>query len=107
MNTEWTFETERISSKDEHGELIAEATFHEKANGEFDIDHTYVVPRFRGQGIADDMMKALTGLMREKGVRVTASCSYANAWLKKHKTEYADIISGELESEAVACRITP
>lgn len=102
---EWTYEKERISSTDEHGELIAEATFHEKADGVFNIGHTYVVPSMRGQGIAEDMMAAVAGYIREKKGKVTASCSYANAWLKRHQKEYQDIISKDLADEALACRL--
>ncbi len=105
MNIEWIFERERICSVDQYGELIAEATFHEKADGVLDIDHTYVVSRLRGRGIADQMMAAAAGLIRERKRKVTASCAYANAWLKRHQKEYADIISDDLASEAPACRV--
>ncbi len=102
---EWTVEQGRICSRDESGEVIAEATFHEKANGDYDIDHTYVVPQLRGRGVADDMMTAVAEHFRNNKNRVTASCSYANAWFKTHRAEYADIISNELENETPACRI--
>ncbi len=102
---DWIVEQGRVFSKDDHGELIAEATFYEKSNGDFYIDHTYVVPRLRSRGIADEMKKALATVIRERGGKVTASCSYANAWLKRHKGEYTDIISKDLMNEAIACHL--
>lgn len=102
---DWIVESGRVCGLDEQGEIIAEATFYEKPNGVYDIDHTYVVPRLRGRGIADDMMRAAAGLVREKGAKVTASCSYANIWLTRHKDEFADIVAQEIGNEALACRL--
>lgn len=38
---------------------MCEAKFIHKENGEMDIDHTYVNPVLRGQGVAGKMSKAL------------------------------------------------
>lgn len=105
MNIEWTFEPGRVFSIDEQDELIAEATFCEKADGVLDIDHTYVISRLRGQGIAGQLMTAAAEHIRERKGKVTASCSYANAWFKRHQKDYADIISDDLAGEAPACRL--
>ena len=105
MSIEWTIEQGRISSRGEHDELIAEATFCERENGVFDINHTFVVPRLRGRGVAGQMMSAIAALIREKKGKVTASCPYAHAWLKKHEKEYADIVSSDLNDQAPACRL--
>jgi predicted GNAT family acetyltransferase len=101
----WNFEQERIYSLDEKGKLIAETTFYKKGNGVMDIDHTYVHPDLRGKGVAGDMMAIVAEYLRKKGVQVTASCSYANSWLKKHKESYADIISQDMFNEALSCSI--
>jgi predicted GNAT family acetyltransferase len=37
---DWKYENGRIYSTDEKGELMGEATFIRKENGEMDIDHT-------------------------------------------------------------------
>ncbi|SEG14395.1 hypothetical protein SAMN05660865_01845 [Caloramator fervidus] len=102
---DWKFEDGRIYSVDEKGELMAETTYVVKENGEVDIDHTYVNPVLRGQGVASKMMEVVVEFLREKGVKVTASCSYAHNWLKKNKEKYSDIISKEFENEAIACKI--
>lgn len=102
---DWKYESRRIYSVDEHNELIAEATFTFKDNGEVDIEHTYVNPALRGQGIAGKMMEVVAAYLREKGLKATASCSYANSWLTKNKELYADIISDELANEVIVCKI--
>lgn len=86
----------RVFGMDENKELMAETTFVYKENGEVDIDHTYVNPVLRGQGAAGKMMEVVASHLREKGLKATASCSYANAWLLKNREANADIISDDL-----------
>ncbi len=88
--------TGRVFSIDENKELMAETTYVYKENGEVDIDYTYVNPILRGQGAAGKMMQVVASHLREKGLKATASCSYANAWLLKNRKAYADIISEDL-----------
>lgn len=101
----WNFENGRIYSVDEKGELMAETTYVLKENKEVDIDHTYVNPVLRGQGVASKMMEVVAEYLREKGLKATASCSYANNWLQKNKDKYSDIISKDIENETIACKI--
>ncbi|NLI55323.1 MAG: N-acetyltransferase [Clostridiales bacterium] len=86
----------RIFSMDEHQELMAETTYVYTKDGEVDIDHTYVNPVLRGQGAAGKMMEVVAKHLRDSGLKATATCSYANAWLRKNRASYADIISDEL-----------
>lgn len=101
----WKYEVGRIYGTDEKGELMCEATFNFKENGEIDIDHTYVNPILRGQGVAGEMMVVVANYLREKGLKTTATCSYANIWLKRHKELYPDILSKDMDDQAVACKI--
>lgn len=101
----WKYENGRIYSLNENNELMAETTFVFKANGEVDIDHTYVNPLLRGKGIAGKMMAVVAEYLRKESLKATATCSYANAWLKKHRELYSDIISEDIEDEDVACKI--
>lgn len=101
----WKYENGRIYGVDEKNELMAEITYVFKQNQEIDINHTYVNPVLRGQGVAGKMMKIVVDYLKEKNVKVSASCSYANVWLKKHQEEYADIISKDIENEVMACKI--
>lgn len=101
----WKFEKGRIYWEDEKGELMAETTFKRKENGEIDIDHTYVNPVLRGQGVADKMMEVVAEYFQKVGVKATASCSYANIWLKRNEKSYGDIISKDMYDQSVACKI--
>lgn len=101
----WKYENGRIYSLNENNELMAETTFVFKANGEVDIDHTYVNPLLRGKGIAGKMMEVVAEYLRKESLKATATCSYANAWLKKHRELYSDIISEDIENEDVSCKI--
>lgn len=102
---DWKYEDNRIYSIDDKNELMAETTFVFKENGEVDIDHTYVNPILRGQGIAGIMMEVVARYLKEQGLKATATCSYANAWLKKHEDMYSDIISKDIDQGPVACKI--
>jgi len=102
---EWKYEDGRIYSEDEKGELMAETTFVHKDNGEIDIDHTYVNPILRGQGVAGKMMLVVADYLKKEGIKATATCSYANTWLKKNEKLYMDIISKDIDDQSLACKI--
>ena len=102
---DWNYEDGRIYSEDEKGELMAETTFVYKDNGEIDIDHTYVNPILRGQGVAGKMMVVVADYLKKEGFKATATCSYANIWLKKNEELYLDIISKDLDDQALSCKI--
>lgn len=101
----WQYENGRIYSSNENNELMAEATYVFIGNEKVNIDHTYVNPVLRGQGIAGEMLKVVAEFLREKGLKATATCSYANAWLKKNRESYSDIISDDIDDEAISCKI--
>jgi len=101
----WKYEDRRIYCTDEKGELMCETTFVRKKNGELDIDHTYVNPTLRGQGMAGKMMVVVAEYLRGKGLKASATCSYANIWLKRHEELYPDILSKDMDDQAVACKI--
>ncbi len=101
----WKYENGRIYGVDENNELMAETIFVAKENGEVDIDHTYVNPVLRGQGTAGKMMEVVAEYLKQNGLKTSATCSYAHAWLKKHRESYADIISKDIDDQVVMCRI--
>ncbi len=103
---DWKFGNGRIYCIDEKGGLMAETTFVFKKNGEVNVDYTYVNPVLRGQGTAGEMMKVVAEYLREKGLKATATCSYANIWLKRHEELYSDIISKDIDNEVIACKIS-
>ncbi|NLK28776.1 MAG: N-acetyltransferase [Clostridiales bacterium] len=96
----WNYEEGRIYSINEEKELMAEVTFIDTGDKEVNINHTYVNPVLRGQGVAGKMLKVTAEYLREKGLKATASCSYAHSWLLKNKESYSDIISDDINKEA-------
>lgn len=90
---EFQFTEGRIYNIDERQELMAQVTYLVRADKEVDIDHTFVNPVLRGQGIGNVIMEATALYFREKGWKTTASCSYANNWLQKNREAYRDILS--------------
>ncbi len=48
------------------------------------VNHTYVDPSLRGQGIASELMHEVSKFAKEKGYKVVATCPYAVVWYKKH-----------------------
>lgn len=101
----WKYEDGRIYCTDDKGELMCETTFIRKENGELDLDHTYVNPILRGQGMAGKMMVVVAEYLRKESLKASATCSYANIWLKRHEELYPDILSKDMDAQAVACKI--
>lgn len=83
-------EPERIFALDSAGNLIAEVTF-PISRGVAAIDHTFVDPSLRGQGIADQLLCAVAGHLRAQGLKANPTCSYAAHWFSKHP-EQADLL---------------
>ena len=93
----WSYELGRVYRVDETNSCIAEATYVFVDKNTVDINHTYVDPALRGQGVAGEMMEAVAQRLRQDGLKAVASCSYANTWLIKHRNSYADVVSDDLE----------
>ena len=77
-------ETNRVYALDDAGKLLAEITFPETAPGIYCIDHTFVDTSLRGQGVADQLVRAALEQIRDNGGTPIATCSYASAWLARH-----------------------
>ena len=83
----------RIFYQKEQNEVLAEATYGYVSQGVVDIDYTFVSPVLRGQGVAGQLMEVLVLELRAKGLKATASCSYADSWLEKNRDRVGDIIA--------------
>lgn len=91
-------EPDRIYATDSSGKLIAEVTF-PTTDGVSVIDHTFVDPSLRGQGIAAKLVKRAADKIISDGCKIGATCHYAVTWFQRHP-EYPVSCSGP-----VACRI--
>lgn len=89
---------DRIYAEDAFGNVIAEVTF-PTANGVSTIDHTFVDPSLRGEGVAGQLVHLAADKILADGNKIAATCSYAVAWFKRHP-EYHLECSGP-----VSCRI--
>ena len=64
---------------------------YEPQEGAIAIVHTGVPPEIGGRGIAADLVKAALEFARAAGLKVAARCSYAEAYVKRHR-EYDNLL---------------
>ena len=74
----------RIAAIDS-GEEIGEVTFPMSGVNTYTINHTYVDDRYRGQGIASELVRRAVEEVENRGGRVEATCSYALLWLARNR----------------------
>ena len=75
---------------DEGGEWIAEMTYVKSGDVEITIDHTEIDKNLRGENIGENMVAAAVAYARENGVKIKATCSYANKVLKTN-ADFQDV----------------
>lgn len=80
---EYITEKHRIFVVD-NGEEIGEVTFPER-DGVYVINHTYVDDRYRGQGVASELVRRAVEEIEGRGGRMEATCSYAALWLARNR----------------------
>lgn len=74
---EFVNEKQAIRYYDESNNVLAEITYQIKENSNVVIaDHTYVSPKLRGQGLAENLLDALVNQMETEGKLIEATCSY-------------------------------
>lgn len=95
---EYITEKDRIYATDEGGKVIAEVTFPTE-DGVSVIDHTFVDPSLRGQGVAGKLVELAANAIQKSGNRIAATCPYAVVWFERHP-EYPLACSGP-----AACKI--
>lgn len=94
---EWLYEKDSICSRNKKGDVVAEAAYTIKENGEMNIEHVFVNRDHRGQGLAFQVMEEVVKYLREKNMKTTATCPYAKKWLKENREENIDIISSDFK----------
>ena len=65
-------------------EVIAQIDFIENEEGVFDITHTYVSDKYRGQGIAGKLVEMAYNEIKQRGGKAVPKCSYAQVWFENH-----------------------
>ncbi len=97
---EFITEKDRIYANDQAGNMIAEVTF-PTVDGVSYIDHTFVDPSLRGQGVAGKLVELAAKAILADGNKIGATCPYAVTWFERHP-EYPVVCSG-----LPACKIRP
>lgn len=72
------------------GQQQGELTYQWQGDTTISIDHTWVDPALRGQGVARQLLDAAVAFAREKGIKILPRCSYAVAVFKRD-TSLADV----------------
>lgn len=76
--------------RNEAGEIDAEITYQENTPGVLDVDHTFVSPTLRGQGVAKKLVDAIADFARNENKKLKAVCPYVVTLFEK-STEYDDL----------------
>jgi predicted GNAT family acetyltransferase len=65
--------------------------YYRLAPGVITFTHTEVEPALRGRGIASRLVHDALDAVRERGLKVVATCSFVSAYLGRHP-EFADLV---------------
>ena len=84
-------EKSRIYTTDEKGNAIAEVTFPNVTDHVVVINHTFVDPSLRGQGVAGKLMEEAVSHLRNNNLKAQLTCSYAVTWFEQH-SECGDVL---------------
>ena len=80
-------EENKIYLKDTKDNVLAEIEFDEIEEGIYNIYHTFVDESLRGKGVASKLVEEAIKEIKKRNGKITATCSYAKAWIDKHKKE--------------------
>ncbi len=84
-------EANKIYLNDDNNQTIAVVAFPRISEGVVNIDHTFVDPSLRGQGVAGKLMEAAVAYFRANNLKVKPTCSYAVKWFSEHP-ECGDVL---------------
>ena len=74
------------------GELAGYLAYH-VGDGTIDLQHTVVIPSFRGQGLAGMLAERAFEDARAQGLKVIPSCPFVAGWVPDHP-EVQDLLVG-------------
>ncbi|WP_125767519.1 GNAT family N-acetyltransferase [Lapidilactobacillus wuchangensis] len=88
---EFDYEPGRFYHLGPDQQLLAEVTFQEASNQTFyALDHTFVDPSLRGQGIARQLVAAVVAKARAEHKQIMPLCTYAKREFEQ-RADYADV----------------
>lgn len=75
---------------EDQGATLAEITFTQPNDEFFIIDHTFVDDKLRGQGVANQLVRAVVDKAREDNKTIIPLCPFAKGQFERIP-EYADV----------------
>lgn len=91
MSNTVTNNRERGRYELEEGGQIAFANYR-RQDGTLVIRYVEAAPSLRGTGAAGRLMQGVMDIARAEGLKVQPMCSYASAWIRRHK-EHGDLLA--------------
>ena len=88
-------EANKIYLNDDNNHMIAVVTFPKVSEGVVNLDHTFVDPSLRGQGVAGKLMEAAVAYFESNNLKVKPTCSYAVKWFAEHPEYEAFVLKKE------------
>lgn len=82
----------RFYQNDESGKLIAEITYVPSGDDKVLVDHTFVDPSLRGQGVAEQLVDRTVQEMEMKGKKIVPVCPYVVSLFERKPEKYQDIV---------------
>ena len=76
---------------DDTGKLIAEVTYVTSGEDKVILDHTFVDPSLRGQGIASQLVDKVVEEMEKEGKKIVPLCPYAKELFDRKPEKYKHI----------------
>lgn len=83
----------RFYKNDESGKMIAEITYIPSGEDKVLVDHTFVDPSLRGQGVAEQLVDRTVQEMETEGKKMVAVCPYVVSLFERKPDKYQDIIA--------------
>ncbi|NMO97012.1 GNAT family N-acetyltransferase [Paenibacillus lemnae] len=68
---------------EEQGNVQAEVNFSSQGDGVISIDHTFVSPELRGQGVAEQLIRKVIEYARQEQLKIIPACAYASHHFEK------------------------
>lgn len=75
---------------DEKKEQIGVITYFSDDN-RFVVDHTFVDPQYRNEGLARKLLDALVEYSRRQKKKIIPKCSYVLTTFKRNESEFEDV----------------
>ncbi|WP_423190079.1 GNAT family N-acetyltransferase [Alkalibacterium sp. f15] len=76
--------------KEENGELLAEITYVPK-EAVVEVDHVFVDPTLRGQGVAEKLVERVVEEMEKEGKKIIPVCPYVVTLFDRKPEKYNHI----------------